>query len=99
MRSPPQSARRPKPPRAQKFATPSPTIAPSCRTAELASRSARIRPHKDFLLRVFVSSWLKYPQETGTMATVVEKPHPFAAAKAAGREPFKVRDLSFADFC
>jgi adenosylhomocysteinase len=32
------------------------------------------------------------------MATAVEKLHPFAAAKAAGREPFKVRDLSLADF-
>jgi adenosylhomocysteinase len=32
------------------------------------------------------------------MATVVETLHPFAAAKAAGREPFKVRDLSLADF-
>ena len=33
-----------------------------------------------------------------TMATVVEKLHPFAAAKAAGREPFKVADLSLADW-
>src|ERR1051325_1004234 len=32
------------------------------------------------------------------MATVVEKLHPFAAAKAAGRDPFKVKDLSLADF-
>src|SRR5437763_10893991 len=32
------------------------------------------------------------------MATVVEKMHPFAAAKAAGREPFKVQDLALADF-
>src|SRR5689334_24989692 len=32
------------------------------------------------------------------MATVTEKPHAFAAAKAAGREPFKVKDLSLADF-
>src|SRR5437667_12383446 len=32
------------------------------------------------------------------MATAVEKLHPFAAAKAAGREPFKVRDLSQAEF-
>src|SRR6188508_30277 len=32
------------------------------------------------------------------MATVVEKLHPFAAAKAAGREPFKVKDLSLAEF-
>src|SRR5690242_5200099 len=32
------------------------------------------------------------------MATVVDKLHPFAAAKAAGREPFKVRDLADADF-
>src|SRR5438132_1008119 len=32
------------------------------------------------------------------MATVVEKHHPFAAAKAAGREPFKVKDLSLAEF-
>ena len=32
------------------------------------------------------------------MATVVEKLHPFAAAKAAGREPFKVRDLALAEF-
>src|SRR5215831_10260133 len=32
------------------------------------------------------------------MATVIEKVHPFAAAKAAGREPFKVKDLSLADF-
>src|SRR5213079_805525 len=27
-----------------------------------------------------------------------EKLHPFAAAKAAGREPFKVRDLALAEF-
>src|SRR6476619_3176591 len=33
------------------------------------------------------------------MATVIEKhQHPFAAAKAAGREPFTVKDLSLADF-
>src|SRR5256712_5826040 len=32
------------------------------------------------------------------MATVVEKLHPFAAAKAAGREPYKVKDLSLAEF-
>ena len=30
--------------------------------------------------------------------TVTEKLHPFAAAAAAGREPFKVRDLSLAEF-
>src|SRR5258706_8215667 len=32
------------------------------------------------------------------MAMAVEKLNPFAAAKAAGREPFKVKDLSEADF-
>ena len=32
------------------------------------------------------------------MATAVEKLHPFEAAKAAGREPYKVKDLSLADF-
>src|SRR5436189_911350 len=32
------------------------------------------------------------------MATVTEKMHPFAAAKAAGRDPFKVRNLAEADF-
>src|SRR6187549_1796050 len=32
------------------------------------------------------------------MATVTEKMHPFAAAKAAGREPFKVKDLGLAEF-
>src|SRR5919198_6622293 len=32
------------------------------------------------------------------MATVTEKLHPFGAAKAAGRDPFKVKDLSQADF-
>src|SRR5215813_2947048 len=32
------------------------------------------------------------------MATVIEKTHPFAAARAAGREPYKVKDLSLADF-
>ncbi len=32
------------------------------------------------------------------MATVVEKMHPFAAAKTAGREPFKVRSLAEAEF-
>ena len=32
------------------------------------------------------------------MTTAVEKLHPFAAAKAAGREPFKVKDLSLAEF-
>src|SRR5919108_2081729 len=32
------------------------------------------------------------------MATVIEKLHPFAAAKAAGREPYKVKDLSLAEF-
>src|SRR3954464_6843145 len=32
------------------------------------------------------------------MATVVEKAHPFAAAKAAAREPYKVKDLSLAEF-
>src|SRR5512135_2278723 len=32
------------------------------------------------------------------MATAVEKMHSFAAAKAAGREPYKVKDLSLAEF-
>jgi adenosylhomocysteinase len=32
------------------------------------------------------------------MGTVAEKFHPFAAAKSVGREPFKVRDLSLAEF-
>ena len=32
------------------------------------------------------------------MATVVEKLHPFAAAKAAGRVPFKVRNLAEGEF-
>src|SRR3989442_3083374 len=32
------------------------------------------------------------------MPTVTEKLHPFAAAKAAGREPYKVKDLSLAEF-
>jgi adenosylhomocysteinase len=32
------------------------------------------------------------------MATVTEKLHAFAAAKAAGREPYKVKDLSLAEF-
>src|SRR5438309_3147758 len=32
------------------------------------------------------------------MATVTERHHAFAAAKAAGREPYKVQDLSLAEF-
>src|SRR5215475_3495836 len=32
------------------------------------------------------------------MATVTEKLHAFTAARAAGREPYKVRDLSHAEF-
>jgi len=32
------------------------------------------------------------------MTTAVEKMHAFAAAKAVGRDPFKVRDLSLADY-
>jgi adenosylhomocysteinase len=32
------------------------------------------------------------------MTVAVEKLHPFAAAKAAAREPFKVRDLTLAEF-
>jgi adenosylhomocysteinase len=32
------------------------------------------------------------------MATATEKMHPFRAATSAGREPFKVRDLSLAEF-
>src|SRR2546422_2218466 len=32
------------------------------------------------------------------MATVTEKMHAFAAAKAAGREPYKVADLSLAEW-
>src|SRR5256884_9633127 len=32
------------------------------------------------------------------MATVTDKLHAFAAAKTAGREPFKVKDLSLAEF-
>src|SRR6202521_3570096 len=32
------------------------------------------------------------------MATVTEKLHAFAAATAAGREPYKVKDLSLAEF-
>ncbi|CAN5803237.1 adenosylhomocysteinase [soil metagenome] len=32
------------------------------------------------------------------MSTMIETMHPFATAEEAGREPFKVRDLSLADF-
>src|SRR5262245_28437804 len=32
------------------------------------------------------------------MATATENLHPFAAAQAAGREPFKVKDLGLAEF-
>jgi adenosylhomocysteinase len=32
------------------------------------------------------------------MTTVIENAHPFAAAKSAGREPFKVKDLALGDF-
>src|SRR6187397_691040 len=32
------------------------------------------------------------------MATITEKMHPFAAAKAVGREPYKVHDLELAEF-
>src|SRR5436309_12155042 len=32
------------------------------------------------------------------MATVTEKMHPFAAAKAVGREPYTVKDLALAEF-
>src|SRR4026209_2596943 len=32
------------------------------------------------------------------MATATEKLHPFAAAKSAGREPFKVKNLAEAEF-
>jgi adenosylhomocysteinase len=32
------------------------------------------------------------------MATVMEKVHAFEAAREAGREPFKVADLSLADY-
>src|SRR3989440_8326503 len=32
------------------------------------------------------------------MATVTEKMHPFAAANSAGREPYKVKDLTLAEF-
>ena len=32
------------------------------------------------------------------MATVTEKMHPYEAAKAAGREPFMVRNLAEAEF-
>ena len=32
------------------------------------------------------------------MSTVTEKMHPFAAAKAVGREPYKVQDLALAEF-
>src|SRR5437870_9864299 len=32
------------------------------------------------------------------MTTAVENLHPFAAAKAASREPYKVKDLALADF-
>ncbi|MFI5244012.1 MAG: adenosylhomocysteinase, partial [Gemmatimonadales bacterium] len=32
------------------------------------------------------------------MATIASAPHPFDAAREAGRTPFKVKDLSLADF-
>ena len=32
------------------------------------------------------------------MATMVDKLHPFAAAQAAGREPYKVHDLAEAEY-
>src|SRR5262245_14432739 len=39
-----------------------------------------------------------FQQRGETMATVTERMHPFAAAKAVGREPFKVKELALADF-
>src|SRR6266403_3073714 len=44
------------------------------------------------------SSLRGFRGEENAMATVTEKMHPFAAANAAGREPFKVKDLSLAEF-
>src|SRR6185295_8227360 len=41
---------------------------------------------------------LNKERERAHMTTAVEKLHPFDAARAAGREPFKVRDLSLAEF-
>src|SRR5262249_49368809 len=32
------------------------------------------------------------------MTIAIEKLHPFTAAKAAGREPYRVKDLALADF-
>src|SRR5262249_49466896 len=46
--------------------------------------------------RVQGCSWQQHGE--AHMATIVEKLHPFEAAKAAGRQPFKVKDLSLADF-
>src|SRR6202790_313640 len=40
----------------------------------------------------------RVPRRPRTMATVTEKLHAFAASKAAGREPYKVKDLSLAEF-
>ena len=37
-------------------------------------------------------------KEKHDMASVLEKAHPFAAAKAAGREPYKVKNLAEAEF-
>src|SRR5439155_24969784 len=37
-------------------------------------------------------------KEKRAMATVADKVHAFGASKAAGREPFKVKDLALAEF-
>ena len=58
-------------------------------------RSYRTCPAFGSRIRVTV----RQQRRTSTMATVIEKhAHPFEAAKAAGREPYKVADLSLAEF-
>src|SRR5207253_476212 len=46
----------------------------------------------------YVGRPFRVAEQERQMATVTEKMHPFAAAKAAGREPFKVKDLALAEF-
>ena len=40
----------------------------------------------------------EHRRSTNETTAVATKLHPFAAAKSAGREPYKVKDLSLAEF-
>ena len=74
-------------------------VRPAARTVALEGSHALFRRTAQALARHSPRKFTDTLSRKKTpMATTAAAPHPFDAAREAKREPFKVKDLSLADF-